>query len=97
MGEGSELTTIKDRIRSLEIKLEKRISEVASPDDIIIDISDLFIDLLNRVKFPVTENAFIDLNSYLPQVRGQSYKQLKSMGAISLIQICWHIALFSKK
>jgi hypothetical protein len=95
VGEGSELTTINYRIRSLEGKLKKRKLEATSPGDIITIISNLFVGLLNKVKFPATENAFIDLDSYLPQVRGQSYKQLKSMGAISLIQVCWHLSLLN--
>lgn len=92
-GEGSRLLAIQQTIRTTKRELEKAIANKRSPAEVIAQLSGLFVETLERIRFPVLRGASIDPTTYRPLVRDQSYVELRSKGAIALVLTSWHLAL----
>ena len=93
-GEGSNLLNLEQRINDLKARQEAQKAERPKSDDVIAELSVAFVDKLKNFQFPYAlDNAYIDGQSYLPIVRGQLYTEIRSNGAIALIQCAWHFAV----
>ncbi len=93
-GEGSNLLSIEARINDLRNRQEARKAKRPKNDDVIAKLSNHFAEILNQFHFPYpADDARLDPQTYLPLVRGASYFDIRSNGALALIQCAWHFAL----
>lgn len=92
-GEGSALAVVSQRVRDLQEAHRLATESKRSASAVIHDLTAWYQALLSDINFPILTNAFVDLSSYRPFVRGQPYPELSSKGAISLVVVAWHIAV----
>lgn len=92
-GHDSNLLRVKGRIQSLKEELKEAESKRKSPDEVISNLSALYADVMKAIKFPAPVNPHLDVNTYLPMIRGQVYGALSSKGALSLAESAWHFAV----
>jgi hypothetical protein len=92
-GEGSALAAASQRVRDLQEAHRLAVESKRSASTVVQDLTAWYQALLSDIKFPALTNAFIDLSSYRPFVRGQPYPALSSKGAISLAVVAWHLAI----
>lgn len=90
-GEGSNLLRVQDRIRRLREGLAT--AQRPSPEAVLNRVSDLLVETLRDIGFPILHGIALDARTYAPIVRDQSYAALQSHGAIALVSASWHIAL----
>jgi hypothetical protein len=78
-------------------QLEKRIRELEKSQNdkstIIKELSDLFYTILKAFKFPKLSDAYIKESDYLPYVRGNKYNDLGSLGAVTMINMAYFLAI----
>lgn len=83
--------------KELEVEnLEKQISERNTLNDkkvIITSLSEKFEDILKEFEFPKLDTGYIDFKNYLPYVREKKYKELGSLGAVTLITIAYYLSI----
>lgn len=92
-GEGSALAAVSQRVRALQEAHRLAIENKRSASAVVQDLTAWYQALLSDIKFPALTDAFVDLTSYRPFVRGQPYPELSSKGAISLAVVMWHLAV----
>jgi hypothetical protein len=92
-GEGSNLLVVEDRIRRIRQELANAHEQKVSPDSVISKLSDLFLNCLEMMRFPILNDCRFDMKTYLPIVRGQLYRALLSKGAVSLSISGWYLAI----
>jgi hypothetical protein len=92
-GEGSNLIVVDDRIRRIKEELSAAKERRPSPDSVISGLSRLFLESLKAMRFPILNDCRFDNRTYLPIVRGQSYRYLLSKGAVALSISAWHLAV----
>jgi len=92
-GEGSNLLAVQDRIRRIKQDLADAREQKPSPDSVISGLSQLFLDSLRMMHFPILQDCRVDMRTYLPIVRGQPYRFLLSKGAVALAISAWHLAV----
>ncbi len=81
----SELRSVKRFLRDARTELEARRERV-------VELSDLFDELLRFFRLPWYESAHIDRRSYLPVVNGQSPEELLSGGMRTIVNDAYHLA-----
>jgi hypothetical protein len=85
------LGSLRERARQLQ---ENRPSREA----VVGDLSDRFARILSDFTFPKLDDPsppFIDSN-FVPHVRGNSYRDIGSTGALTLISMAWFMAIFER-
>lgn len=95
-GEGSALAAVSQRVRELQEAHRLANESKRSASMVVQDLTAWYQALLSDIKFPALTNAFVDLASYRPFVRGQPYPELSSKGAISLAVVAWHLAVLEE-
>lgn len=91
--QGATLIGIQSRLKQLRAELDIAKEMSKTPEDVISLLSNIFASTLSEMKFPVLQNCWIDMQSYLPYIRGQVYSALSSKGALSLAGTAWHLTL----
>lgn len=93
-GDGTNLLALQERINSLQNQLEQLRSKRPSADRVLAELSIRFSEILKFIKFPWNvDSARLDPEHFIPIVRDQDYKEIRSNGAITLIQCAWEFAL----
>lgn len=85
------LGSLRERARQLQ---EHR----PSRESVVGDLSDRFAHILADFTFPKLDDPsppYIDAN-FVPHVRGNSYRDIGSTGALTLISMAWFIAIFER-
>jgi hypothetical protein len=80
-----ELRSVERLLRDARVELEARRERV-------VELSDLFDELLRFFRLPWYESARIDRRSYLPIVNGQSPEELLSGGMRTIVNDAYHLA-----
>lgn len=92
-GDGSNLAAVSERVRDLQKAHRLALESKRSASTVVQDLTAWYQALLSDIRFPALTNAFVDIASYRPFVRGQPYPELSSKGAISLATVAWHVAV----
>lgn len=93
-GDYSNLLSLQERINNLQAQLDNTRKNKPSSTEVIAELSIRFSKILKTVKFPWNvDTARLDPQHYLPIVREQDYKEIRSNGAIALIQCSFHLAM----
>src|SRR6266508_100188 len=80
-----ELRSVERLLRDARVQLEARRERV-------VELSDLFDELLRFFRLPWYESARIDRRSYLPVVNGQNPEDLLSGGMRTIVNDAYHLA-----
>ena len=86
---------LSDKEQEVE-NLEKQISERNTLNDkqtILGSLSEKFEEILKEFEFPKLDTGYINLKNYLPYVRNKKYKELGSLGAVTLITIAYYLSI----
>lgn len=92
-GESSNLLAVMDRVRRLKNDVAKAEASKTSPEEVVGELSTLFVEILHDIRFPEMRDSRIDLATFLPMIRDQAYGALSSRGAVSLAIVAWHLAV----
>lgn len=92
----NDLKTIEGKIESTTRALDELRTNTPARDDVVESISDRFSELLHLWKFPKLDDGGapkVD-EQFVPWVRGRRYGEIGSTGALTLISVAWHLAIF---
>ena len=67
--------------------------------DVVADLQRRFDEILRRFDFPKLDDPSpptLDAKSFVPYVRGISYREETSRGALTLIAVAWQLAIFER-
>ncbi|MCU0849720.1 MAG: hypothetical protein MUC80_00395 [Candidatus Thermoplasmatota archaeon] len=83
------------KLRELEKTLEEERAKSPDQKEMMNSLSETYLELLEKVKFPKLSNAYID-DRLIPFIRGIKYDKLSSEGAINLASICWIASIYKE-
>ena len=94
-----ELTNLEMLLSEKRIEVEgikeqiERQKYKAAKEDKLKQLSETFSTILSSFEFPNLYEAYIDTKSYLPYVRGRKYRDLGSLGAVTLITMAYYLSI----
>jgi DNA repair exonuclease SbcCD ATPase subunit len=80
------LSNIKKNIKDIE-------ENTRDKQKTINKLSKKFNYILSKFEFPKLSNAYIDIDKYLPHVRGRKYDDIGSLGAVTMLTIAYFISI----
>jgi hypothetical protein len=91
-----DIDRIEEQIDRLKTQIEERRTTQISRDELIQAVTGRFEAILRDFGFPKLDDPeapYLDKN-FTPHVRGVSYRDIGSAGAMTLISLAWELALF---
>lgn len=82
-----------ESILALKTNLKAYKDSIVEKNDLFIDLSQIFSNVLEQFKYPKLSTAYIDGNDYLPYVRGRRYDDIGSSGGVTLITMAYYLSL----
>jgi hypothetical protein len=79
-------------VEGIEEQIERQ-KHKAAKEDKLKQLSEIFSTILLSFDFPNLYEAYIDTKSYLPHVRGRKYRDLGSLGAVTLITMAYYLSV----
>jgi len=79
-------------VEGIEEQIERQ-KHKAAKEDKLRQLSEIFSTILSSFEFPNLYEAYIDTKSYLPHVRGRKYRDLGSLGAVTLITMAYYLSV----
>ncbi|MBF1722337.1 MAG: hypothetical protein HXP00_06975 [Streptococcus sp.] len=79
-------------VEGIEEQIERQKYKDAKEDK-LKQLSETFSTILSSFEFPNLYEAYIDTKSYLPYVRGRKYRDLGSLGAVTLITMAYYLSI----
>ncbi len=93
-GDFSNFLELQERIENLKEELEERKSSMPTSTDVITKLSTYFERILSELRFPgIVVNARLDPARFTPIVGEDDYQEIRSNGAIAIIQCAFQFAL----
>ena len=74
---------------------QKLKSAIIGKDQILKNINERYIEILEFIKYPKLSDAYID-EKLTPYVRGIPYRDIGSLGAMTLVSTAWFLSIFEK-
>ena len=79
-------------VEGIEEQIERQ-KHKAAKEGKLKQLSEIFSTILLSFDFPNLYEAYIDTKSYLPHVRGRKYRDLGSLGAVTLITMAYYLSV----
>lgn len=87
------ITQLEENAARLRDRIAIQEAERPTRDDLVRQLSERFQHLLEVFRYPKLEGAYID-DRYTPHVRGMTYSEVSSGGALTLLALAWQLSLF---
>jgi len=97
-GRHEAMAKLNESLDSLRQRAKRLQEQQPSRDAVVGDLSARFGQILRDFTFPKLDDPeppFIDAN-FVPHVRGNSYRDIGSTGALTLISMAWFLAIFER-
>jgi hypothetical protein len=86
---------IENNLLEKQLQYQKLKSGIVGKDQILKNINERYVEILEYIKFPKLSNAYID-EKLTPYVRGIAYRDIGSLGAMTLVSTAWFLSIFEK-
>jgi hypothetical protein len=94
----AEIQRLSERATALRRERAEREGKRATKQEVVADLSERFDKILRRFDFPKLDDPappYLDRH-FVPHVRGISYHEHTSRGALTLIALAWQLSIFER-